>query len=111
MPPAWSKLDLSSREMRKARTEAGRFLGDHPPMWDEMGFDRQKTQSQEFLRHLRSTENSCIADKFMKGEETLIEFLRTRTKTIRNKKIPQSKDSKSRPRIFYNIIDVSVRRR
>ena len=97
--------------MKKARTEAGRFLGDDPPKWDDMGSDRQKVRSEEFLRHLRATENSSIADKFMQGEETLLEFLRTRTKTIRNKKSSQSKDGESRSRIVYVIIDIGVRRR
>lgn len=111
MPPAWASLGLNSREMKKARTEAGRFLGDDPPKWDDMGSDRQKVRSEEFLRHLRATENSSIADKFMQGEETLLEFLRTRTKTIRNKKSSQSKDGKSQSRIVYVIIDIGVRRR
>ena len=86
MPPAWASLGLNSREMKKARTEAGRFLGDQPPKWDDMGSDRQIARSKEFLQYLRATENGSIADKFMQGEETLLEFLRTRTKTIRNKK-------------------------
>ena len=81
--------------MKKARTEAGRFLGDDPPKWDDLGSDRQKIRSQDFLQHLEATENRSIADKFKQGEETLIEFLRTRTKTIRNKKSSQSKDGKS----------------
>ena len=111
MPPAWASLGLNSREMKKARTEAGRFLGDDPPKWDDMGSDRQKVRSEEFLRHLRATENSSIADKFMQGEETLLEFLRTRTKTIRNKKSSQSKDGKSQSRIVFVIIDIGVRLR
>lgn len=86
---AWASLGLTAREMKKARAEAGHFLGDHPPKWNDMGFDRQKARSVEFLQHLRDTENNCIADKFMQGEDTLLEFLRTRTKTIRNKKVPQ----------------------
>ncbi|KAL9133783.1 MAG: hypothetical protein Q9175_005038 [Cornicularia normoerica] len=92
---AWASLGLTAREMKKARAEAGRFLGDHPPKWNDMGFDRQKARSVEFLQHLRDTENNCIADKFMQGEDTLLEFLRTRTKTIRNKKVsqPSSKNS------------------
>ena len=94
MPPAWASLGLNTREMKKARTEAGRFLGDGPPKWDDMGSDRQKIRSEEFLQHLRATENSSIADKFVQGEETLLEFLRTRTKSIRNKKNP-SKSGKS----------------
>ena len=94
MPPAWASLGLNSREMKKARTEAGRFLGDDPPKWDDMGSDRQKIRSEELLQHLRATENSSIADKFMQGEETLLEFLRTRTKTIRSKK-NSSKSGKS----------------
>ncbi|CAD6590560.1 MAG: hypothetical protein ASARMPREDX12_004418 [Alectoria sarmentosa] len=90
MAPQWASLGLNGREMKKARTEAGRFLGHTPTKWDDQGSDRQKARSQEFLQHLRDTENSSIADKFMQGEETLLEFLRTRTKTIRNKKASQS---------------------
>lgn len=104
MSPAWTSLGLNGREMKKARTEAGRFLGDNPPKWDDMGSDRQKERSHAFLRHLEATENSSIADKFKQGEETLMEFLRTRTKTIRNKKSSQSKDGKSRSRIPHPII-------
>ena len=89
--------------MKKARTEAGRFLGDHPPKWDDMGSDRQKARSEEFLQHLRDTENGSIADKFMQGEETLLEFLRTRTKTVRNKQ-PSSK-SKSRFCMVSSVVD------
>ena len=92
MAPPWANLGLNAREMRKARTEAGRFLGDSPPKWDDMGSDRQKARAEEFLRHLRATENSSIADKFVQGEETLLEFLRLRTKTIRNKDRLRSKD-------------------
>ena len=103
MPPAWTSLGLNSREMKKARTEAGRFLGDNPPKWDDMGSDRQKARCYEFLRHLEATENSSIAEKFKQGEETLMEFLRTRTKTIRNKKSSQPKDGKSRSRILHPI--------
>ena len=76
--------------MKKARAEAGHFLGDHPPKWDDMGYDRQKARSEEFLQHLRDTENSGIAEKFSHGEEILFEFLRTRTKTLRHKKNPKS---------------------
>ena len=89
MAPPWASLGLSAREMKKARAEAGVILGDHPPMWNDMGFDRQKAISEQFLQHLRDTENTIIADKFMKGEEVLVEFLRTRTKTLRNKKGPE----------------------
>ena len=84
--------------MKKARTEAGRFLGDDPPKWDDMGVDRQRERAYDFLRHLEATENRGIAEKFKQGEETLMEFLRTRTKTIRNKKSSQPKDGKSRSR-------------
>ena len=98
MAPQWASLGLNGREMKKARTEAGRFLGHTPTKWDDQGSDRQKARSQEFLQHLRDTENSSIADKFMQGEETLLEFLRTRTKTIRNKKASQSTKSKPRCR-------------
>lgn len=86
--------------MKKARTEAGRFLGDCPPKWDDMGSDRQKARSEGFLQHLRDTENGSIASKFMQGEETLLEFLRTRTKTNRNKKGSQPGKSKSRFRLI-----------
>ena len=90
--------------MKKARMEAGQFLGDRPPKWDDMGSDRQKARAGEFLQHLRDTENSSIADKFVRGEETLLEFLRTRTKTIRNKKGSESKSGKfSRPEILAGV--------
>lgn len=82
--------------MKKARTEAGHFLGEHPPKWNDMGFDRQKTRSEEFLQHLRDTENTRIADKFMLSEDILFEFLRTRTKTLRSKKVSEP-SSKSKP--------------
>ena len=95
IPPAWASLGLNAREMKKARTEAGRFLGNDPPKWDDIGSDRQKERSRDFLRHLHATENRDIADKLEQGEETLIQFLRTRTKTIRNKKSSQSKAGKS----------------
>ena len=88
--------------MKKARTEAGRFLGDHPPKWDDMGSDRQIARSEEFLQHLRDTENGSIADKFMRGQETPLEFLRTRTKTIRNKKGSQP-SSKRKPPIPHEV--------
>ena len=100
MAPAWASLGLNGREMKKARTEAGRFLGDCPPKWDDMGSDRQKARSEGFLQHLRDTENGSIASKFMQGEETLLEFLRTRTKTNRNKKGSQPGKSKSRFRLI-----------
>lgn len=54
-----------------------------------MGFDRQKAKSEAFLQHLRDTENTIIADKLSLGEDVLLEFMRTRTKTIRNKKSPE----------------------
>lgn len=74
--------------MKKARTEGGFFLGESPPKWDDMGSDRQKEKAADFLQHLRNTENSTIASKFTQDEEVLLEFLRLRTKTLRNK--PQS---------------------
>ena len=112
MAPPWASLGLNGREMKKARTEAGRFLGDHPPKWDDMGSDRQKARSEEFLQHLRDTENGSIADKFMQGEETLLDFLRTRTKTIRNKKGSQpGSKRKSSFRMICSIIDIGVRLR
>ena len=112
MAPPWASLGLNGREMKKARTEAGRFLGDHPPKWDDMGSDRQKARSEEFLQHLRDTENGSIADKFVQGEETLLEFLRTRTKTIRNKKGSQPGSKReSSFRMIYSIIDIGVRLR
>ncbi len=92
MAPPWASVGLSGRGMKKARAEARRFLGEHPPKWDDMGYDRQKTRSEDFTQHLEETENKTIADKFkLGGDEIVLEFLRTRTKTIRNKSTRKSK--------------------
>lgn len=103
MAPAWKSLGLNHREMRKARMEAGRFLGDDAPKWDDMGSDRQRARSAEFLQHLRETENASIAEKFTRGEEVLLEFLRTRTKTIRSKKSSRLQSGEPRSRIVGRI--------
>ena len=70
----------------KARTEAGNFLGNSPPKWHTLGFDEQRERFKDFLQHLLNTKSSTVADKFESNEDLTLEFLRTRTKTIRNKK-------------------------
>ncbi len=86
MPPKWKGLGLADRDMKKARDEAGRFLGPDPPMWNNLGTDTQRAKVAGFLEHLRETDNRYIADKLLQDEDVVFEFLRTRTKTIRNKK-------------------------
>ncbi|ETI24653.1 hypothetical protein G647_04022 [Cladophialophora carrionii CBS 160.54] len=81
----WTKLGLNAREMRKARQEAGKFLGPDPPIWDDMGTDVQERKVESYIQYLRYNQNNTIADKLSVDKEAVFELLRTRTKTLRRK--------------------------
>ncbi|KAJ9638601.1 hypothetical protein H2204_004077 [Knufia peltigerae] len=81
----WERLGLNQREMKKARQEAGKFLGPEPSKWEDLGADKQKRNVEEYLQYLRQNENNTIADKLQGDEEAIYELLRLRTKTIRSK--------------------------
>ena len=81
--PGLSQIGLSKSEVRKAGQEARSFLGDNPREWRTMGDDVQKVLIKEYLDHLRTTENSGIADSLASQTESLREFLRVQTKAQR----------------------------
>ncbi len=104
MPPKWKALGLAGRDMKKAREEAGRFLGPDPPIWNSLGADIQRAKVASYLEHLRETDNRYIADKLLQDEDVVFELLRTRIKTIRNKKgSSQNKFSSSSVLTLYNV--------
>ena len=86
MPPSLKGLGLAERDMKKARVEAGIFLGKDPPIWNSLGADIQRAKVASYLEHLRETDNCYIADKLLQDEDVVFEFLRTRIKVIRNTK-------------------------
>lgn len=81
----WERLGVSSRELKKARAEAGHFLGESPQKWDDMGVDEQQAKVEGYIEHLCGTKNKIIADKLVEAKDTVNELLRIRTKTIRAK--------------------------
>ena len=104
MPPKWKALGLAERDMKKAREEAGRFLGPDPPIWNNLGADIQRAKVASYLEHLRETDNRYIADKLQQDDDVVFELLRTRIKTIRNKKGLSQNEFKSSPLLtLYNI--------
>jgi len=105
MPPNWKGLGLAGRDMKKARDEAGEFLGKDPEIWSNLGADIQRAKVAGYLEHLRKTDNSYIVDKLLQDEDVVFELLRTRTKTIRNNKKGsiQSKFQSSLMLTSYNI--------
>lgn len=87
MTPAWKGLGLAGRDIKKARTEAGiwvgKDLGEDPPIWGDLSADIQRAKVESYLEHLRKTDNCYIADKLLQDKNVIFELLRTRIKTIR----------------------------
>jgi hypothetical protein len=70
MPIDWAAVGLTQRELRKARKEAAKFLGDNPVVWDELGIDEQEEKADEYLRHLRDTKNAGVAKQSSLAQES-----------------------------------------
>lgn len=86
MAPNWVSLGFSDTEMTSAHKAATEFLGDHPPVWRDQGYDVKGKFVEDYLERLRQTHDSIIAEKMAKLEDVkpVFELLRNKIKYIRN---------------------------
>ena len=94
----------------KAREEAGKFLGEKPNVWKDLGSDEQKDLVERYMEHLRYTKNSTIAELLERDEkrDSVYELLRTKTKTILRKRRKWEDDNYNNSIAYYSSVGVSA---